>query len=178
MPRQSPPQHLISGERLYEGCFSCDIDHVGDLESKLAGVDQALAELGRSDDEVSEVRGRYRGDSTADLGDVDAALSALSDQEPVDTSRAPAPKPEDTPVALSETPESDWDEEDTEIEVMDESDFVLLVDEDDLEELERVGEEDAQAAKTAVPEAAEGEDGDGFFKKLFGNRRSRPPQHE
>ena len=53
---------------------------------------------------------------------------------------------------------------------------MLLVDEDDLEELEKVGEEDAQAAPTAVPEAAEGEGDDGFFKKLFGNRRSRPPQ--
>lgn len=147
---------------------------MGDLESKLEGVDQALAELGKSDDEVSELRGRYRGESFADLGEVDAALNALSDLEPLDTSRAPAR----TPEAASAAPDADWDQDDTEIEIMDESDFVLLVDEDDLEEIERVGEEDAQAAQTAVPEAAEGEDGDGFFKKLFGNRRSRPPQHE
>lgn len=135
-------------------------------------MDQALAELGKSDDDVSAVRGRFRTDPAADLERIDAELSALSDGVSVDVPRAAGSLPE----AASETPDSDWDQEDTEIEIMDESDFVLLVDEDDLEEIEKVGEEDAQAVPTAVPEAAEGEDGDGFFKKLFGNRRSRPPQ--
>ncbi len=149
---------------------------MGDLESKLAGVDEALADFGKSDDEVSELRRRHRGDASADLGEVDSALSALSEgANVVDTSRAPAPPTQVSAEAGSEAPAADWDE-DTEIELVDESDFVLLVDEDDLEELEKVGEEDAHAASTAVPPAVEGEGDDGFFKKLFGNRRSRPPQ--
>ena len=58
--------------------------------------------------------------------------------------------------------------------IIDESDFVLLVDEDELEELEKVGEDDAlRTAPPALPgEGEEGEDGDGFFKKLFNGRRS------
>ena len=54
---------------------------------------------------------------------------------------------------------------------------MLLVDEDDLEELEKVGEDDAlRIAPPALPgegeEGEEGEEGDGFFKKLFTGRRS------
>jgi hypothetical protein len=150
---------------------------VGDLESKLEGVDQALAELGKSDDEVASVRERFRSEASADLGGVDAELSGLSQGAPIDTSRAPAPNAAEGEAA-SFAPDADWEQDDTEIEIMDESDFVLLVDEDDLEELEKVGEDDAQAKPTAVPDGAEGEEGDGFFKKLFGNRRSQPPQHE
>ena len=66
--------------------------------------------------------------------------------------------------------------------MIDESDFVLLVDEGELEELEKVGEDDA--GKTRPPDLptaqAEGEgeagEGEGFFKKLFGGKRtsSRP----
>lgn len=149
---------------------------MGDLESKLAELDEALADLGKSEDEVSEVRGRYRDDASANLGDIDNALNALSDGAPIDTSRAPGPPAHASAEAASEAPAADWDEDDTEIEVVDESDFVLLVDEDDLEELERVGEEDAQEMPTAVPREAEGEGDEGFFKKLFGNRGSRPPQ--
>jgi hypothetical protein len=144
------------------------------LESKLAGVDEALAELGKSDDEVSALRDRVRSAAATELAAVDAQLSELAEGVSVDTARAPAPTPVD---AASETPAPDWDQDDTEIEIMDESDFVLLVDEDDLEELEKVGEDDAQVVPTAVPEAADSEQGDGFFKKLFGSR-SRPPQHE
>jgi hypothetical protein len=150
---------------------------VGDLESKLEGVDQALAELGKTDDEVASVLDRFRSDASADLGGVDAELVQLSERAFVDTSRAPAPTPS-TEDAASVAPDADWEQDDTEVEIMDESDFVLLVDEDDLEELEKVGEDDAQAKPTAVPESAEGEGGDGFFKKLFGNRRSQPPQHD
>jgi hypothetical protein len=152
---------------------------VGKSEEKLDGVDQALATLGKSEVEISEVRTRFASSGPVDLAAVDSELSALSDGVSIDTPVAPAP-----PVhaeAASEAPASeglDWEQDNTEIEILDESDFVLLVDENELDELEKVGEEDAiQSAPTAIPDA-EGEEGDGFFKKLCGNRRSRPPQQE
>ena len=136
----------------------------------MVGVDQALDELGKSEAEVSEVRDRHRGDGSSNLGDVDAALSALSEGVSIDRTRASVAR-----QAASEVPSADWEQEDTEIEIMDESDFVLLVDENDLEELEKVGEDDARVA-SPMPETAENAQDDGFFKKLFGNRGSRPPQ--
>jgi len=165
-----PTLSLFSGERLYGGRFSCDIDYVSNPEEKLAGVDQSLADLGKSDEEISEVRGRFSQSEPADLAAVDDALGSLSDGVTLDTPVAPAP-----PV-VSEAPESDWDHDDTEIEIMDESDFVLLVDEDELDELEKVGEDDAMTTTPPALPDPDGEEGDGFFKKLFGNRRSRPPQ--
>jgi hypothetical protein len=164
-----------SGERLYWTRFSCDIDHVSNPEEKLAGVDQALAELGKSDDEISEVRNRFAGAESADLSAVDGELSALSEGVAVQVPSAEA----SVQTAEARAPEAvdvDWDDESTEVEVIDESDFELLVDEDDLEELEKVGEDDAvKVAPPEIPQEGE-EEGDGFFKKLFGGRRSRPPQ--
>ena len=140
-------------------------------EEKLAGVDQSLADLGKSEDEISEVRGRFANAEPASLAAIDEELGALSDGLSVDTPIAPAP-----PQA-SKAQDADWDHDETEIEIMDESDFVLLVDEEELDELEKVGEEDAVVHSTppALPDP-EGEEGDGFFKRLFGNRGSRPPQ--
>ena len=130
-------------------------------EEKLAGVDQALAELGKSEEEISEVRNRFAGAEPADLQAVDGELSDLSEGVSIETA------PAQVPLASEES----WDDENTEIEIIDESDFVLLVDEDDLEELEKVGEDDAlRTSPPAVPQ--EGEEDEGFFKKLFGNRRS------
>jgi hypothetical protein len=130
-------------------------------EEKLAGVDQALAELGKSEEEISEVRNRFAGAEPADLQAVDGELSDLSEGVSIETA------PAQVPLASEES----WDDENTEIEIIDESDFVLLVDEDDLEELEKVGEDDAlKTSPPAVPQ--EGEEDEGFFKKLFGNRRS------
>jgi len=133
-------------------------------EEKLAGVDQALAELGKSEEEISEVRDRFADGEPADLQAVDGELSELSEGVSIETA----------PSRVSAASEESWDDENTEIEIIDESDFVLLVDEDDLEELERVGEDDAlKTSPPAVPqEGEEGEDDEGFFKKLFGNRRS------
>ena len=74
-----------------------------------------------------------------------------------------------------------WDDEATEVEVIDESDFVLLVDEGDLEEIEKIGEDDASKTRPpALPQQGEeGEGQDGFFKKLFGGRKTssspKPP---
>jgi hypothetical protein len=138
------------------------------LEEKLAGVDQALAELGKSDEEISEIRNRFATAEPLDLQAVDGKLSTLS--EGVSIERAPAS--EDTArTAAPEAIEEGWDDEHTEVEIIDESDFVLLVDEDDLEELEKVGEDDALKTRPpAIPQ--EGEEGDGFFKKLFSGRRS------
>lgn len=142
------------------------------LDEKLAGVDRALADLGRSDEEVAAVRGRFANRVGVDLDAVDAELGALSEGVAVELPSSPAREPAQPVRADGES----WDEEETEVEVLDESDFVLLVDEADLEELEKAGEDDLP--KTVPPELPkEGEEeGDGFFKKLFGGRRSRPPQ--
>ncbi len=159
---------LISRERLYGAPFSCDIDHVSVLEEKLAGVDQALADLGKTDEEISEVRGRFANAEQVDLQAADDELAGLGEGLSIELAAATAD------VAEAFVVEDSWDDENTEIEIIDESDFVLLVDEDDLEELERVGEEDA--SKTSPPalpeEREEGEEDDGFFKKLFTGRRS------
>ncbi len=154
-------------ERLYGAPFSCDIDYVSNSEEKLAGVDQALAELGKGDAEISEVRDRFARGEAWDLKEVDDQLSALSDGVNVVVPSLDADVHVDS---------ADWDDEATEVEIIDESDFELLVDEDDLDELEKVGEDDA--VKVVPPEMPQegDEEGDGFFKKLFGGRRSRPPQ--
>ena len=167
----------FSAERLYETPFSCDIDYVSSPEEKLAGVDQALAELGKSDEEISEVRNRFAGCEPADLQAVDSELGALSEGIAVELPSANVHTAETrVPEAADADADADWDDEVTEVEIIDESDFVLLVDEDDLEELEKVGEDDAmKTAPPAIPQEA-GEEDDGFFKKLFSGRRSRPPQ--
>jgi len=159
----------FSGERLYGAAFSCDIDHVSVVEEKLAGVDQALAELGKSDEEITALRARSANAEPVDLQAVDGELGTLSEGVSV------------PPVRVPEAVEESWDGENTEVEIIDESDFVLLVDESDLEELEKVGEDDAsRTSPPALPgeseDGEEGEEGDGFFKKLFGGRRtsSRP----
>jgi hypothetical protein len=144
-------------------------------EEKLAGVDQALAELGKSDEEISEVRNRFAGREPANLQAVDSELGALSEGIAVELPSANVHTAE-TRAPEAADADADWDDEVTEVEIIDESDFVLLVDEDDLEELEKVGEDDAmKTAPPAIPQEA-GEEDDGFFKKLFSGRRSRPPQ--
>jgi len=140
-------------------------------EEKLAEVDQALAELGKSDDEISEVRSRFAGEESFDLQAVDGELSTLSEGVAIEN------PPISVDVAEAQVPgavDAEWDDEHTEVEIIDESDFVLLVDEDDLEELEKVGEDDAlRTGPPALPqEGEEGEDDEGFFKKLFGGRRT------
>jgi hypothetical protein len=154
-------------------------------EEKLHGVDQALSELGKSDEEISEVRHRFVADEPTDLQEVDTALSTLAEgvasakirERPMSTEPTGAP---DVTGAADATGE-DWDDENTEVEMIDESDFVLLVDEGDLEELEKVGEDDAGKTRPpAVPQEGEqGEGDEGFFKKLFGGRRTssspKPP---
>ena len=136
-------------------------------------MDQALAELGKSDEEISEIRGRFARAERLDLLAVDDELSELSEGVAIDMAPATA---HTAPTRVPEAVEEDWEDEHTEVEIIDESDFVLLVDEDDLEELEKVGEDDAmKTAPPAIPQEA-GEEDDGFFKKLFSGRRSRPPQ--
>lgn len=166
----------MCGERLYGSPFSCDIDYVGDADEKLRGVDEALADLGKTEDEISEVQSRFaaRGE-WADLRAVDGELEALCEGLTIDVAA------KSIHSALTTSPqaaEATWDDEETEVEMIDESDFVLLVDEDDLEELEKVGEDDAKkTAPPALPKDDEhGEEEEGFFKKLFSGRRSQPPQ--
>ena len=164
----------LRAEGLYGAPFSCDIDHVGVSEEKLAGVDQALSELRKSDEEISEVRGRFAAAEPADLEAIDAALSTLAEGVSIDeVVRNPmTTEPAGAPDMIAE----EWEDEATEVEVLDESDFVLLVDEGELDELEKVGEDDATKTRPpALP--SQGEEGEeGFFKKLFGGKRvsSRP----
>lgn len=140
-------------------------------EEKLAGVDQALADLGKSDAEVTEVRSRFTSTTAVDLKAVDGELGALSEDVSFDSESTDLHN--ERPVTLPQT-EGDWEDEHTEVEIMDESDFVLLVDEDDLEELERAGEDDAvQTTPAAPPDDEQPVEGEGsFFKKLFGGRRT------
>ncbi len=148
-------------------------------EEKLAGADQALSELGKSDEEISEVRQRFAADGPADLDAVDAALSTLAEGVAIEQLR-PRPMPTEPTGAPDVTAEV-WDDEATEVEVIDESDFVLLVDEGDLEEIEKIGEDDASKTRPpAIPQqVADGEGQDGFFKKLFSGRKTssspKPP---
>lgn len=137
-------------------------------EEKLAGADQALAELGRSEAEIAEVRGRFANAAAVDLEATDAILNTLAEGVSVELTSSEAR------ASVAQSVEDVWDDEHTEVEIIDESDFVLLVDENELEELEKVGEDDAvRSLPPALPqEGADGEEGDGFFKKLFGNRRS------
>ncbi len=144
---------------------------MGFPEEKLAGADQALADLGKSDAEVTEVRSRFTSTTAIDLKAVDGELGALAEEVPFDGESSDLHT--ERPVTLPQT-ESDWEDEHTEVEIMDESDFVLLVDEDDLEELERAGEDDGlQTSPAAPPDDEKTVEGEGsFFKKLFGSRRT------
>ncbi|MGB8330952.1 MAG: hypothetical protein WCE62_12590 [Polyangiales bacterium] len=136
-------------------------------EEKLAGVDQALAELGKSDEEVSAVRRRLLRAEPIDLVLVDEELSVLSEGVEVDVAAA---KLRGAQTHVRQASDGDWENENTEVEIIDDSDFVLLVDERDLEELEKVGEDDAlKTSPPALPQP--GEEDEGFFKKLFGTRR-------
>ena len=140
-------------------------------EEKLAGVDQALADLGKSEAEVTEVRSRFSSTNPVDLKSVDGELGMLSTAfsfggESTDLH-------DERRVAAPDSA-GGWEDEHTEVEVLDESDFVLLVDENELEELEKAGEDDAldttPAAASDSDQPAEGEGS--FFKKLFGGRRN------
>ncbi|MBT8470275.1 MAG: hypothetical protein KJN97_16130, partial [Deltaproteobacteria bacterium] len=136
-----------------------------------AGVDQALADLGKSDAEVTEVRSRHKSATAVDLNSVDGELDMLStafsfDGESTDLH-------DESPVAAQEAA-GIWEDEHTEVEMLDESDFVLLVDENELEEIERAGEDDARkTTPVGAPDIDQPAEGEGsFFKKLFGGRRN------
>ncbi len=144
---------------------------MGVLEEKLSRLDQDLAELDKSDDEGSEVRARFAGSEPVDLEAADGQLGTLAEG----ISIAP-PNAHTAETRVPEAADASWDDENTEIEIIDESDFVLLVDEDDLEEFEKIGEDDAlKTAPPALPNEDDGEEGDSFFKKLFSGRRTSSP---
>ncbi len=96
-----------------------------------------------------------------DLAAVDSELDALGD-------------------GASLPPKDELESDTTEVEIIDpDDDFVFLVDEDDLEELERAA--DAVPGVTVPPplpgeskaqDVDDDEEDEGFFKKLFGSRRS------
>lgn len=147
--------------------FSCDIDRVTVFNEKLAGVDQALSELGRSDEEISDVRSRFADAKPVDLEAVDGELRALAEGAALEMATVAT---NTARTRAADAPAQDWDNENTDVQSMDDSDFVLLVDEDDLEELEKAGEEDDVRTPPAISRENEGDEG--FFKKLFGSRRT------
>ncbi len=140
-------------------------------EEKLAGVDQALADLGKSDDEVTEVRSRFRSTAAVDLKSMDGELGILSTKFSFD---GEATNLHDEKPVVAQDAAGNWEDEHTEVEILDESDFVLLVDENELEALEKVGEDDAaQTTPAGAPDSDQPAEGEGsFFKKLFGGRRN------
>jgi len=140
-------------------------------EEKLAGVDQALADLGKSDAEVTEVRSRFRSTNAVDLKSVDREFGLLSTEFSFDGESTDLH--EERPVDAQEAA-GNWEDEHTEVEILDESDFVLLVDENELEALEKVGEDDAvHTTPAGAPDSDQPAEGEGsFFKKLFGGRRN------
>jgi hypothetical protein len=139
-------------------------------EEKLSELDEALADLGKDDDEVSSILRRFEGGQRTDLAAMDSELDALGDGADI----APPQNPEIV--------QDEWESENTEIEIIDSADdFILLVDEDDLEVLEMVADDVPRVTvppplpgqKRAQNEEEEGDEEDeGFFKKLFGSRRS------
>jgi len=140
-------------------------------EEKLAGVDQALADLGKSDAEVTEVRSRFSSTNPVDLKSVDGELGMLSTAFSFDGGSTDLH--DERPVEAPDSADS-WEDEHTEVEMLDESDFVLLVDENELEALEKAGEDDAlQTTPAGAPDGDQPAEGEGsFFKKLFGGRRN------
>ncbi len=183
---KAPSRHVgpFLCERLYEAPISCDIYDVAVSEEKLSELEEALAKLGKDDDEVSTVLRRFEGGEPADLAAVDGELEVLAEGADI------------APIAAASTVEAQgtqqaglaeamWDGENTEVELIEPSDdFVLLVDEDDLEELESAADEipnvtvppplpGQRAAKEEDDE--DDEEDEGFFKKLFGSRRSSRP---
>jgi len=140
-------------------------------EEKLAGVDQALEDLGKSDAEVTEVRSRFRSTNAVDLKSVDGELGMLSAEFSFDGKSTDLH--DEKPVAAQDAA-GNWEDEHTDVEILDESDFVLLVDENELEALEKAGEDDAAHTTPAgAPDGDQPAEGEGsFFKKLFGGRRN------
>lgn len=131
-------------------------------EEKLSELEEALVSLGTDEEQVSSILRRFADVEPSELSAIDAELASLAGDLDVQS-------------------QVEWENDETEVEEIDPAeDFVLLVDEDDLEELESAGEEVPRVTvppplpgeASAQEGQAEGEGDDGFFKKLFGNRRS------
>ena len=170
---------------LYEALISCDIERVTVTREKLQELEDSLAALGKGEAEVSAVLDRFDHGARADLGAVDQELEALRENLEGDFSKArsavSAGQDGDAAVPVWDD-KTEWDHDRTDVEVLDtgEDDFVLLVEEQDLEELPASAEEAAPQISVPPPipsdrvgENVEGGEGDeGFFQKLFGSRRS------
>lgn len=152
---------------------------MGVSKEKLAEIDGALADLGKDEEEVSAVLRRFEGAEPVDFAAADGELDALKENIEI--------TPIASPVIVDPSTVADpsWDGEETEVEVIDaEDDFVLLVDEGDLEELEAASDEipnvtvpppipkdSTSADSDEDSDAEQEEEEEGFFKKLFGSRR-------
>lgn len=138
-------------------------------------IDRALSELGKSEEEVTEVLDRFSGGTFADLASLDAELAGLTDGLAPRTGLTNVPSQLRVSSEIVSSKADAWDGDSTEAEVLDmNDDFVLLVDEDVLQS----ADEDDDAPLVVDPEAAAGrsDPDSSFFKKLFKGRKdsSRP----
>ena len=161
----------VSGLRLYDAPFSCDIGHMGGHEKKFADADELLAEFEKTDEELSAVRDRCLTESTSDLAAVDQELEALSAGLDLDLPTEESELPRSVRDLL-ESGSQAWENEHTDVEVIEMTDdFVLLVDEDVLHEAP-ADEEGPQASVDPEATSTKTDPDSSFFKKLFSSRRN------
>lgn len=161
---------------------------MGISDDRLTELDAALADLGVDEAEVSAVLRRHECSDSPDLTSTDAELETLAENIEIPRIESPAVlDPAETETRVEEAHAlygDDWDNDKTEVEIVDAADdFVLLVEEGDLEEFESATNE---APNVSVPpplptKVVDGdaedvelddEEDEGFFRKLFGTRRS------
>lgn len=138
-------------------------------------IDRVLSELGKSEDEVTEVLERFSGGTFGDLASLDAELDGLTNGAAPRTGLTNVPSQLRVSSELVSSKADAWDGDNTEVEVLDmDDDFVLLVDEDVLQS----ADEDDVAQPVVDPDAAAGrsDPDSSIFKKLFKGRKdsSRP----
>jgi hypothetical protein len=138
-------------------------------------IDRVLSELGKSEDEVTEVLERFSGGTFGDLASLDAELDGLTNGAAPRAGLTNGPSQLRVSSELVSSKADAWDGDNTEVEVLDmDDDFVLLVDEDVLQS----AEEDDVAQPVVDPDAAAGrsDPDSSIFKKLFKGRKdsSRP----
>ena len=144
---------------------------MGGHEKKLADADELLAEFEKTDEELSAVRDRCVTVPTSDLSIVDQELEALSSELDLDLAIEESQLPRSVRDLL-ESSSGTWENEHTDVEVIDmDDDFVLLVDEDVLHEAP-ADEEPAQVSVDPEAASTKTDPDSSFFKKLFSSRRN------
>ena len=140
-----------------------------------AEIDRALSELGKSEDEVTEVLERFAGGTFSDLANLDAELDGLSNGVATHSGLTNFPSQLQVSPDLVSSTAASWEGDKTEVEVLEmNDDFVLLVDEDVLQSEEE--DEEAQPQIDRAAAAGSSDPDSSIFKRLFKGRRdsSRP----